>query len=145
MRTAGKNKQKMYYALSSGNRVEIPERDENGNPKTIVVDGDTVVVGSGAYTTAYEYPVTFYGNISMSGGEAVMSEFGVDIASYDAVLVVEKDALPITETSLIWFQSEPTFLDRIRTIVDPKSADYRVLAIKPSLNGLKAVLGRVTK
>lgn len=145
MRTAGKNKQKMYYSTSSGNRVEIPELDENGDVKTIIVDGSTVVVGSGQYTTSYDYPVIFYGNIGMSGGEAVTAEFGVDMASYDAVLVVDKDAIPITETSLIWYQSEPAFLDRIKTIVDPKSADYRVIACKPSINGFKAVLGRITK
>ena len=76
---------------------------------------------------------------------SVVEEYGVDISNYDAVLVLDKDEIPITETSLIWFESEIAYRDSARTNINPHSADFKVLAIKRSLNQFKAILGRITK
>ena len=46
--------------------------------------------------------VSFFGNIAMSGGEAEAVEFGLNVGDYEAVLLVDKNSLPIDETSLIW-------------------------------------------
>ena len=81
----------------------------------------------------------------MSGGEASTQEYGIDVSNYDALLVLDKDEIPIDETSLLWFESEPQFKDADKTILDPNKADYRVLAIKPSLNQLNVLLGRIVK
>uniref|UniRef100_A0AAU8B8C1 Uncharacterized protein n=1 Tax=Dulem virus 39 TaxID=3145757 RepID=A0AAU8B8C1_9CAUD len=144
MRTLAKNKQKMYYALQSG-EVPIYETDEDGNIKYITIDGEQVPVETGEYELGYSEPVKFFGNIALSGGDSEVVEYGIDTSAYDATLVTDKGAVPITETSLIWFQSEVGYKDNAKTIVDGNTADYRVLAVKPSLNEAKYILGKLTK
>jgi len=146
MRTLAKNKQKMYYALYKGEEPEYV-LDENGNKIVDYIDEDGNVYyrETGNKVPTYFEPVSFYGNISMSGGEVNTQEYGIDVSGYDALLVLDKDQIPIEETSLVWFESEPQYKDADKTIVDGNKADYRVLAIKPSLNQFKAVLGRITK
>lgn len=131
MRTLNKNKQKMYYAtLVDTIQEEYIDEDGNryptGEPKNI-----------------YSEPVKFYGNIVMSGGEAEAVEFGLNLADYEAVLLVGKNTLPITETSLIWHVTEPT--KGIDGNTDEYSADYRIVKISPSLNFDKYVLRKVVK
>jgi hypothetical protein len=146
MRTLEKNKQKMYYALYKGVEPEYV-LDENGNKIIDYTDEDGNVYyrETGNKVPTYFEPVLFYANISMSGGEISTQEYGIDVSSYDAIVVLDKGQIPIEETSLIWYESLPTYKDADRTIVDGNKADYRVLAIKPSLNQLKVVLGRITK
>lgn len=144
MRTLAKNKRRMYYALQSG-EVPIYETDEDGNIKYITVDGNKVPVESGENELGYSEPVEFFGNIALSGGDSEVVEYGIDTSAYDATLVTEKGAVPLTETSLIWFQSEVGYKDTAKTIVDGNTADYRVLAVKPSLNEDKFILGKLTK
>jgi len=131
MRTLNKNKQKMYYAtLVDTIQEEYIDEDGNryptGEPKNI-----------------YSEPVEFYGNIAMSGGEAEAVEFGLNLADYEAVLVVGKNTLPIKETSLIWHTAEP--IKDIGGNADEYSADYRIVKISPSLNFDKYVLKKVVK
>lgn len=135
MRTLNKNKQKLFYA-NQDRIVPIYEyyEDEEGN--LIPLDtGDTKLV--------YGEPVEFNGNIAMSGGEVQAQEFGLNLADYSAVLVMDKNALPITETSLIWHTTEPTKDSDGNT--DEYSADYRIVKISPSLNLDKYVLQKVVK
>lgn len=140
------NKQKMYYSLLTG-ETPVYKRDENGNIIYIDFDGNNVPVPAedGDVELTYGIPETFFANIAFSSGEAQAVEYGVDVSSYDAVLVVEKGSIPITETSLIWFETEPQYKDVSKTIVDYKSADFKVLAVKPSLNVSKYILGRLPK
>ena len=131
MMTLDINKQKMYYAtLVDTIQEEYIDEDGNryptGEPKNI-----------------YSEPVEFYGNIAMSGGEAEAQEFGLNLADYEAVLLVGKNTLPITETSLIWRATEPTKGADGNT--DEYSADYRIVKISPSLNFDKYVLKKVVK
>lgn len=157
MRTLRKNKQEMRFALQIG-EVPIYKTDDEGN---ILYDhyedsegniiyfldenGNKIPLETGDYETGYGEVQTFLGNISLSGGESVETEFGIDVSAYDAVMVTERNALPLTETSLIWFESEVGYKDNDNTIVDPDTADYKILAIKPSLNFTKYILGRLVK
>lgn len=144
MRLLRKNMQPMKYSLQDG-RVPIYERDENGDIVYIEVDGEKIPVETGEYETGYSAPVDFMGNISMSGGEAEAKEFGMDIGDFDAVIVLEKGAIPITETSIIWHTSPVKYKDEQNTIVDSKSADYAVKRVSPSLNFTKVLLQRIVK
>ena len=144
MRLLRKNMQPMKYSLQDG-RVPIYERDENGDIVYIEVDGEKIPVETGEYETGYSAPVDFMGNISMSGGEAEAKEFGMDIGDFDAVIILEKGAIPITETSIIWHTSPVKYKDEQNTIVDSKSADYAVKRVSPSLNFTKVLLQRIVK
>lgn len=146
MRTLAKNKQKMWYALFKGEEPEY-EFDETGQKIVDYIDEDGNIYyrETGNKIPTYFEPVSFYGNISMSGGEVNTQEYGIDVSGYDALLVLDKDEIPIEETSLVYFESEPQYKDLDKTIVDGNKADYRVLAIKPSLNQLKIILGRIVK
>lgn len=137
--------QPMKYSLQDG-RVPIYETDIDGN---IIYyednEGNKIPLKTGEYETVYSAPVDFMGNISMSGGEAEAKEFGMDIGDFDAVIILEKDAIPITETSIIWHTSPVKYKDEQNTIVDSKSADYAVKRVSPSLNFTKVLLQRIVK
>lgn len=137
MRTSNKNKQTLYYALQSDEKLPIYDgfyTDEDGNQYPL----DT-----GEKEYVYLEPVAFKGNISMSGGESEAAEFGLNLSDYNAVLVMNKSEIPITETSLIWFENKPVYNNDGR--VDEHSADYTVVKISPSLNVDKFVLKKVVK
>lgn len=139
------NQQRMYYALQNG-QVPIYETDENGDILYYEDgEGNRYPIETGEMEVGYTETVGFFGNIAMSGGEAKSEEYGIDVSQYDAILIVPKGQLPINETSLIWFESEVSYKDTDKTIVDGDTADFRVLAVKPSLNVAKYVLGRITK
>lgn len=144
MRLLEKNKQDLKYALQVG-EVPIYERDEDGNIIYIEVDGQKVPVETGETEPGYSNPIDFRGNISMSGGESEAKSFGVDISDYDAVLLMEKDRIPIDETSLIWHTSKVRYIDEQNTIVDRKSADYSIKRVQPSLNFTRYLLKRIVK
>lgn len=146
MMTLNANKQKLSYALLTGERP-VYELDEDGNPVISYIDedGNIYYAETGETELNYSEPVSFFANIAFSSGEAQTQEYGVDISAYDAVLIIGKNEIPITETSLIWYESEVGYKDTLKTIVDGHTADFKVLAIKPSLNQIKVILGRITK
>ena len=135
MRTLNKNKQTLYYA-NQDREVPITETyyDDEGNAYELDT-GETELV--------YGEPIEFYGNIAMSGGEAEAQEYGLSLSDYEAILVVSKNTLPLTETSLIWHVTKPT--KGIDGNTDEYSADYRIVKISPSLNFDKYVLRKVVK
>lgn len=135
MRTLNKNKQTLYYA-NQDKIVPIYEYYEDA-------DGNRYPLDTGETLLVYGEPVQFKGNIAMSGGEAEAQEFGLNLADYEAVLIVGKNTLPITETSLIWHNAQPTNDSDGNT--DEYSADYRIVKISPSLNFDKYVLKKVVK
>lgn len=146
MRTLAKNKQKLKYALFLKNEPEYV-LDENGEKIVEFVDEDGIVYykQTGNLKTYYGDLAEFLGNISLSGGESREVNYGVDVSAYDAVLVMDKDALPITETSLIWHESEVGYKDAEETEIDAETADYKVTRVSPSLNQVKYLLERVVK
>lgn len=145
MRTLNRNKQVLYYSNQTSEKSPIYATNPDGTIKTVVVDGVQTQVITGYTDKGYTLPQQFEGNIALSGGEAVNVEFGVDASAYDAILVLNKDEIDISETSFIWAESEPQYKDVEKTIVDPYSADYRVTRVSPSLNQSKFLLAKVVK
>lgn len=141
MQSLKKNQQPLHYVTYS-EEIKVYQRDENGDIVYIEVDGERIPVEIGS-APGYNAPVLFYANIAMSGGEAEAREYGFDIGSYEAVLVTTDKSLPITETSRIWHTTAPKI--NADGTVDGDSADYSVLAVKPSLNGTKYLLKKLPK
>lgn len=147
MRTLNRNKQTLYLSNQS-NKVPVYERDAYGNIKTMIIDGKLVRIETGDYELGYSNPIKIKGNISSTGGsESTTVDFGIDISGYDAVLVGVENLgnAKISETSLIWFESEVKYKDLGHTIIDPDSADYRVTKLSPSLNEDRYLLNRIVK
>lgn len=136
MMTLNSNKQKMYYSLQMEENP-IYETDDNGDIIYIYVDGVQVPVETGDTEFSYSIPQEFWANISFGSNETTTQEFGIDMSAYDAVIVGSKEEFPFTETTLIWYESEPRYKDMI---VDKESADYRVVSVKSSLNGQRFLL-----
>lgn len=135
MRMARANKQKMHYALYG---KEVPIYDYYTDS-----EGNKIPLDTGETKITYENPVKFFGNIALSGGESEAVEFGLNLADYEAVLVMAKNTLPIDETSRIWHNTEPTYNED--GTVNEFSADYTVVKVSPSLNVDKFVLKKVVK
>lgn len=140
-----KNKRKMFYALFDKIEDEYV-LDNDGNKIVIGTDsqGNEIYKKTGDKVKKYFEPVIFFANIKFSG-EIYVQEFGIDVSNYDAVMVTAKDSLPINETSLIWYENEPQYKDEEHLIVEPKSADYKVMAVKKSLNQDKFILQKIVK
>lgn len=143
MRVGRLNKQELYYALQ-GAEVPIYDKNPDGSIKYISVDGVMVPVETGETEIGYFDPVKFFANISTSG-ESETNEYGLSVSDYDAVFVLPRNAVPLTETSLIWLKGNVGYKDTDKMMIDPNTADYRVTAVKPSLNAIKYVLKRITK
>jgi hypothetical protein len=146
MRCLKRNKQTLYYALLVGTIPEY-EYDEHGNKIVDYVDeGVTYYVETGTTIKVYSEPVEFKGNIALSGSDVTRQEFGVSDDRYEAVLVTNKNQLPITETSLLWYQTTPSTktIEGV-TYADDATADYRVLKVIPSLNNDRYILAKVVK
>ena len=139
MMLLGANKQKMYYSTLTG-ETPIYERDESGNIKYITVDGTQIPVETGETEISYTLPSEMLANISFSGDETTAKEFGVDVSSYDAVVVYGKGEYALTETSILWFETAPSYKDNEQKIVDADTADYKVVSIKDSLNQTRVLL-----
>lgn len=142
MRSLKKNMQKLYYATYAG-EVVVHKKDESG--QIVYVDdgmGGTEPVEEGTRPD-YSAPVLLNANISVSGGESEMAEYGFENGDYEAILVTTDKSLPICETSRIWHDSEPQIDESGHALGD--SADYSVLAVKPSLNSVKYLLRRLPK
>ena len=135
MRTLNKNKQELYYA-NQDKIVPVYETYYDS-------EGNAYKLDTGETKQVYGEPVKFMGNISMSGGEAEAVEFGLNLADYEAVLIVGKNDLPVTETSLIWHDTEPSV--DAEGYTNESSADYRIAKISPSINVDKYVLKKVVK
>lgn len=133
MRTLRKNKQTIYYAQNLG-------REAVSSTEKITVNGEEVYIDEGDFKMTYSVPEEFSANISFSGGDSSDVEFGLDLSAYDAIIVYDLNAYPITETSLIWFETEPPV-----TQTDGSTADYSVVAVRNTLNQTKVILKRRVK
>lgn len=146
MRTLHKNKVKMKYALLVG-ETPVYELDDDGNKVVAYVDedGNIYYKETGETALLYSEPIEFYANIAMSGGEVRETEFGLSNADYDAVVITDKDLIPIDETSLIWLKSDVAYRNIGEMILDANSADYRVRKVSESLNQTKYLLKSILK
>lgn len=142
MRTLAKNKQKMWYSLQ-GDTGDGYEHDSDGNVLFDDVGGKKIPRTSTQKKTGYLTPVEFAGNIHNNSGEARNTFYGISTEGYDAVLYDVKGQLPITETSLIWYQHEPVVAED--GTVDESSADYIVKRVPPALNEVVYLLTKVSQ
>ena len=135
MRQLRRNKQEMYYSLFTG-EIPVYATDDEGNILTTEVDGETVNVVD-SYISGYSTAVAFDANISFNSGETRLGEYGLNVSDYNAIISAEKGTLPFDEQTLIWHNSEPQYKDGL---IVPESADYRIIAIKTSLNEERFIL-----
>lgn len=170
MRTLRKNQSLLKYSNQAA-IVPAFETDENGNIKFWSyidddgneffyedADGNKIPMFADSGTeTLYGEPVNFMASIAMSGGEAESVEYGLSITEYEAVAIVQRGTVPLTEGSLIWFQSKPEYISEepIHILVNDEeisgmfakrtSADFFVKKIVPSQHFDKYILGAVNK
>ncbi len=143
MRNQRRNKQTLHYSNFS-NEEPVYVLDSNGNKIVDFVDDDgtTYYLVTGETHKAYSLPSVMEANVAMSGGRAKTVEYGIDDSAYDLSVVYELKKYPIDETTLVWYESEPIIVDGV---VDEKSADYKVVKIKNSLNETKLLLSKLVK
>lgn len=136
MRSLKKNQQKLWYSTYS-NQITIYERDSDGNIIYDEVDGELHprILSEQA---GYNNPVSFSANIAMSGGETEAKEYGLNSTDYEAVIVTTDKTLPMDELSLIWQKTAPVI--NPDGTVDGDSADYKVIAVRPSMNAVRYFL-----
>lgn len=146
MRECRKNQEKLTYALLIGEEEEY-KLDSDGNKIIVGYDdeGDPIYKMTGKTVLTYSKPTKFDSSISFGGSEIDLQPFGISTGDYDATLSLNKDTIPVKETSLIWYESEVAYKDKGNTIVDSNSADFTVVKIVPSLNQKVYVLKRIVK
>ena len=156
MRQLRKNRQVLYYASYKGIKPVYATTEnyltteddkliltEDGKllvgnvPLMTNVDGEMVAVVD-AYKDEYSVPAIFKANISFDSGETRLGEYGLNSSDYNAIISAEKGRLPFDERTLIWYQSELEYDEDGQ--VKPETADYRVIAIKTSLNEERFIL-----
>lgn len=109
MRSLKINQRKLWYALYQD---KTPILDENNDE-------------TGDYTNGYSPPVLFYASLSAGKGNVQKDVFGTDV-DFTRTISTTDLSLPITETSLVWYATEPVLLPD--GSADPNSADYEVAA-----------------
>lgn len=136
------NQQKLKYSLLEGEKP-VYQTDDDGNIIYDEIDGEQVPRETGETKISYSIPKDFLGNIAFSTGWAARKEYGISVTDYDFTLLLPKGYVDLTETSLIWQDSEPTYFDSKKTEVDPASADYRVTRVAPALTTVKYILSKI--
>lgn len=127
------NRETLHYSLQN-REISIPYIDDDGN------EYDT-----GEHKVVYCEPVEIFAPITMSGTEAEPEQYGLSIADYEAVIMVEPDT-DIVEGAIFWWKSAIEY-ETIGTESVPKetSADYRVVKVSPSKNFVKIMLKAINK
>ena len=140
MRNLKKNQQRLQYATYL-NQITIYERDENGEIIYDEIDGE-LIPRIKSEQAGYNSPVSFYANISAAKGTSDSEVFGVSL-DYTKTISTSDMTLPISETSLIWFETEPRYNED--GAVDSSSADYAVVAVARSLNNVVYAIKKLAK
>lgn len=140
MRSLKKNNQKLMYSTYAGHITEY-YRDSDGNIIYDEIDGEQIQRIKGE-KAVYNNPVSFYANISAGKGTAQEEVFGISL-EYTKTISTSDMNLPIAETSLIWFEKEPTY--NADGTVSEASADYSVVGIAKSLNNVVYALKKRAK
>ena len=140
MRNLKKNNQRMLFATYS-DMITIYKKDEGGNIVYEEIDGELIPVII-AEKAGYSEPQEFYANISAAKGTSDSEVFGVSL-DYTKTISTCDMTLPLSETSLIWFETEPKY--NADGTVDSNSADYSVVAIARSLNNVVYAIKKLAK
>lgn len=141
MRSLRRNKQKIYYALNTG-EAAVYAKDSNGDViYDTMPDGTSVARVTGGKTQTYGTPTEAWVNIAVGAAALKASPYGFNFSGYtgvkefDAKMVTMIDEYPINEGALIWFQSDPP--DEVTYATE---ADYVVIAAYNTLNESSFVL-----
>jgi len=111
-----RNKQAVWYALYKG-----------------VTDvTDTAGYKTGEKTKTFETPVRIMVNVSASRGSAITEGFGVN-EDYDRTIVTNDMSCPISETTRLWVDADPT----------TEPYDYKVVRVAKSLNSITIAISKV--
>jgi hypothetical protein len=116
MRSLNRNKRKIYYALRTGDTVNV---DDYGNE-------------TGERTPTYGERIALKCNISAATGQEAVQAFG-SFTGYSRTMFVADSACPIDEDSILWFGIEPT-----------EPHNYIVVRKADSKNGILYALQEVT-
>lgn len=149
MRKLRKNDKWLWYALLEEVETEYLT-DENGIPKTVMVNGEARLIETGVSGRAFKEPVRFLGHITPTGietyahgNESYPLPQGIDISAYDGFLSTMAQDVPLTEESLIWETTEPKY--RADGNLDEHSADWIISRVAKTLNYAVYLLKAVPK
>lgn len=131
MKCMNRNKVSFYYALYDR---EEPVYDDYGNET-----GETRVI--------YGNPLTARANISPAQGETQTRQFGEDL-NYDKVIVMDKNAYPIDEYTILWIDVIPELSEDGSLAVDDSGKiktpyDYEVKKMASGLNSTAIAISKV--
>lgn len=131
MRCMNRNKVKFFYSLYEGRE---PITDEYGNV-------------TGEYDVKHGNPTEGYANISAAKGETQTRQFG-ESETYDKVIVMDNEAPPIDEYSVLWVDTVPQLNEDGSLAVDEEGNvltphDYIVKKVAKSLNDVSIAISKV--
>ena len=131
MRCMNRNKVKFFYSLYEGRE---PITDEYGNV-------------TGEYDVKHGNPTEDYANISAAKGETQTRQFG-ESETYDKVIVMDNEAPPIDEYSVLWVDTVPQLNENGSLAVDEEGNvltphDYIVKKVAKSLNNVSIAISKV--
>lgn len=131
MRCMNRNKVKFFYSLYEGRE---PIADEYGNV-------------TGEYDVKHGNPTEGYANISAAKGETQTRQFG-ESETYDKVIVMDNEAPPIDEYSVLWVDTVPQLNEDGSLAVDEEGNvltphDYIVKKVAKSLNNVSIAISKV--
>lgn len=131
MKCIGRNKSRFFYSLYEGKE---PITDEYGN-------------NTGEYNVIHGKPIEFMANISAAKGETTTRQFG-ESESYDKVIVMDNDAPPIDEYTILWVDTVPQVDEdgNLATNDDGEVIiphDYIVKKVAKSLNSVSIAISKV--
>nr|DAM21309.1 MAG TPA: hypothetical protein [Caudoviricetes sp.] len=126
-----RNKVKFFYSLYEGRE---PITDEYGNV-------------TGEYDVKHGNPTEGYANISAAKGETQTRQFG-ESETYDKVIVMDNEAPPIDEYSVLWVDTVPQLNEDGSLAVDEEGNvltphDYIVKKVAKSLNNVSIAISKV--
>jgi hypothetical protein len=124
MRLLNRNKQPLWYA-NFADKTELI--DEWGN-------------STGQYELTYSNPVKAEWNVNTVDSDYEVEMFGVDAVD-TIVMVVRNGDLPLTETSILWYDVTPN-IKQDGTTDTPHN--YRIIGIRKSLNFAKVYAKKVS-
>ena len=124
MKTLDRNKRPLWYALYQS--------------KTQQTDANGLITGT--ETINYSAPVKAYMSVSAQKGVASAEVFGIEL-DYTVSVITSDMSCPITETSVVWYEIEPTRIVNGVTVNVPHN--YVVIAVSRSLNCIAYALKKV--
>lgn len=143
MRKLNKQTQKMFYALQNETQVPVYKRDEHGEVIYKDVMGEMMPETTGTYARGYDLPVEFKNGITGDLTQADLEAFGINNSDGRAKMTYPAKTYPFKEGTLIWKKSKVKY---IGDIIDEKSADYTVVAVRDEdINVWSCLLKKVLK